>query len=106
MNTTHKTMQQKAAEAHNACRLKGDSMLDNNDCSIAFNAVYDSEAQAREALAYFTEKAESVETEPCEIESEITALDDGFLLIMQITFCCQAEVVLFQMAVRQIDKIG
>ena len=30
MNTTHKTMQQKAAEAHNACRLKGDSMLDNN----------------------------------------------------------------------------
>ena len=89
MNTTHKT-----------CRLKGDSMLDNNDCSIAFNAVYDSEAQARAALAYFTEKAESVETEPCEIESEITALDDGFLLIIQITFCCQAEVVLFQMAVR------
>ena len=100
MNTTHKTMQQKAADAHNACRLKGDSMLDNNDCSIAFNAVYDSEAQARAALAYFTEKAETVETEPCEIESEITALDDGFLLIMQITFCCQAEVVLFQMAVR------
>ena len=100
MNTTHKTMQQKAAEAHNACRLKGDSMLDNNDCSIAFNAVYESETQARAALAYFTEKAESVETEPCEIESEITALDDGFLLIMQITFCCQAEVVLFQMAVR------
>lgn len=100
MNTTHKTVQQKAAEAHNACRLKGDSMLDNNDCSIAFNAVYDSEAQARAALAYFTEKAESVETDPCEIESEITALDDGFLLIMQITFCCQAEVVLFQMAVR------
>ena len=100
MNTTHKTMQQNATEAHNACRLKGDSMLDNNDCSIAFNAVYDSEAQARAALAYFTEKAESVETEPCEIESEITALDDGFLLIMQITFCCQAEVVLFQMAVR------
>ena len=100
MNTTHKTMQQKAAEAHNACRLKGDSMLDNNDCSIAFNAVYDSEAQACAALAYFTEKAETVETEPCEIESEITALDDGFLLIIQITFCCQAEVVLFQMAVR------
>ena len=100
MNATHKTMQQKAAEAHNACRLKGDSMLDNNDCSIAFNAVYDSEAQACAALAYFTEKAESVETEPCEIESEITALDDGFLLIIQITFCCQAEVVLFQMAVR------
>ena len=100
MNTTHKTMQQKAAEAHNACRLKGDSMLDNNDCSLAFNAVYDSEAQACAALAYFTEKAEAVETEPCEIESEITALDDGFLLIIQITFCCQAEVVLFQMAVR------
>ena len=72
MNTTHKTMQQKAAEAHNACRLKGDSMLDNNDCSIAFNAVCDSEAQACAA----------------------------FLLIIQITFCCQAEVVLFQMAVR------
>lgn len=100
MENNRKTMQQKAAEAHNACRLKGDSMLDNNECSIAFNAVYNCEEEARAALEYFTEKAESVETEPCEIESEITAIDNGFLLVMQITFCCQAEVVLFQMAVR------
>ncbi|EFX90537.1 hypothetical protein HMPREF0027_2401 [Actinobacillus ureae ATCC 25976] len=42
----HKTMQQKAAEAHNMCKVKGDSMLDNSDHQIAFEALYDSEEQA------------------------------------------------------------
>ena len=31
-----KTLQQKADEAHNMCKLKGDSMLDNADRQIAF----------------------------------------------------------------------
>lgn len=95
-----KTMQQKAADAHNMCKLKGDSMLDNADRQIAFEAVYDSEEIAQQAVEFFTQKAKSVESEPCEIQSEITQIADGFLMKMWITFSCQAEVILFQMAIR------
>ncbi|QLB17493.1 hypothetical protein A6B40_07805 [Mannheimia varigena] len=95
-----KTMQQKAADAHNMCKLKGNSMLDNADRQIAFEAVYDSEEMALKAVEFFTQKAKSVETETCEIQSEITQIADGFLMKMWITFSCQAEVILFQMAVR------
>jgi len=95
-----KTLQQQAAEAHNMCKLKGDSMLDNSDRQIAFEAVYDSEAQAQQAVEFFTKKAKSVETEACVIQHNISQIEDGFLMQMQIEFSCQAEVVLFQMAVR------
>ncbi|QNS15324.1 YfcZ/YiiS family protein [Mannheimia bovis] len=95
-----KTMQQKAADAHNMCKLKGDSMLDNADRQIAFEAVYDSEEIAKQAVEFFTQKAKSVETAPCEMQSEITQIADGFLMKMWITFSCQAEVILFQMKVR------
>lgn len=96
----HKTMQQKAAEAHNMCKLKGDSMLDNSECKIAFEAVYDSKEQAQQAVEFFSKKAKSVETEPCEIKSELSQIEEGFLMKMWLTFSCQAEVILFQMAIR------
>lgn len=95
-----KTLQQKADEARNMCKLKGDSMLDNADRQIAFEAVYDTQAQAEQAVVYFTQKAKSVETEPCKIQSEIKPLEEGVLMQMWLEFSCQAEVVLFQMAVR------
>ncbi len=94
------TLQQKAENARNMCKLKGDSMLDNSERSIAFEAVYDSESAALQAVEFFTEKAKSVENEPCQIKHKIQPLADGFLMQMWIEFSCQAEVVLFQMAVR------
>ncbi len=51
-----KTMQQKAAEAHNMCRLKGDSMLDNADRQIAFEAVYENEDLAQQAVEFSHKK--------------------------------------------------
>lgn len=93
-------MQQKAADAHNMCRLKGDSLLDNRNRQISFEAVYNSEDEAQQAVEFFTQKAKSVETDPCEIETEISPVKDGFLMKMWIEFSCEAEVILFQMAVR------
>lgn len=95
-----KTMQQKAADAHNMCRLKGDSLLDNRNRQISFEAVYNSEDEAQQAVEFFTQKAKSVETDPCEIETEISSVEDGFLMKMWIEFSCETEVILFQMAVR------
>ena len=42
----HKTMQQKAAEAHNMCKLKGESMLDNKYRQLAFEIVYSIEEES------------------------------------------------------------
>lgn len=95
-----KTIRQKVAEARNICKLKGDSMLDNSARQIVFELVYESEEQAQQAVEFFTEKAKSVETEACIIQRSISRVEDGFLMQMQIEFCCQAEVVLFQMAIR------
>lgn len=96
----HKTMQQKAAEAQNMCKLKGDAMLDNRDRQIIFEALYGSEEQAQEAVIFFIEKAREVETEASIIQHRISRVEGGYLMQMQIEFSCQAEVVLFQMAVR------
>ena len=40
------------------------SLFDNRDCSQVIEYVYDSEEQAQEALAFFTQKARDVESEP------------------------------------------
>ncbi|QLB19619.1 YfcZ/YiiS family protein [Mannheimia granulomatis] len=96
----HKTMQQKAEEAHNMCKLKGDSLLDNRNRQINFEAIYDSENDALQAVEFFTQKAKSVETEPCEIQTEISLVEKGFLMKMWIEFSCEAEVILFQIALR------
>lgn len=96
----HKTLRQKADEARNACKLKGDSVLDDSDRQIAFEALYDTEEQALQAVEFFSKKAKSVETDPCDIRYEIRRIEEGFLVVMRIEFSCQAEVILFQMAVR------
>ena len=75
------------------------SLFDNRDCSQVIEYVYDSEEQAQKALAFFTQKARDVESETCEIQSEITKVDDGYLLKADFTFCCQAELVIFQMRI-------
>ena len=43
----------------------------NRDCSQVIEYVYDSEEQAQEALAFFTQKARDVESEPCEINLKL-----------------------------------
>lgn len=103
----NKTMQQKAEEAHNMCKLKGDSMLDNSERQIAFEVIYDSKEIAQQAVVFFTQIAKSVETEPCEIEYEIQQIvEAGALMTMRITFSCQAEMVLFHMALRNsVEKL-
>lgn len=96
----NKTLQQKAEEARTMCKLKGEGFLDNSDRTIAFEGVYASEVEAEQAVRFFTEKARSVENEPCRIEQNISPFEQGYLMQMQIEFSCQAEVILFQMAVR------
>lgn len=73
------------------------SLFDNRDCTQEINYIYDTQEQAQSALDFFTQKAREVESEPCEIQSEISKVDDGYLLKAKFAFCCQAELVIFQM---------
>ncbi len=73
------------------------SLFDNRDCTQEINYLYDTQEQAQTALDFFTQKAREVESEPCDIQAEISKAEDGYLLKAEFTFCCQAELVIFQM---------
>ncbi|OOF59538.1 YfcZ/YiiS family protein [Rodentibacter myodis] len=75
------------------------SLFDNRDCTQEINYLYDTQAQAQTALDFFTQKAREVESEPCDIQAEISSTEEGYLLKAEFTFCCQAELVIFQMKI-------
>lgn len=76
------------------------SILDNNETVATIQRTYESENEAKAALEKFTQKARDVESEPCEISSEITPIESGFELVAHFKFSCQAEVVIFQLGTR------
>ena len=59
------------------------SLFDNSDCSLPIEQFYATRQDAEGALEYFTLKAREVE--------------EGYVLKAVFTFCCQAELVIFQM---------
>lgn len=78
------------------------SILDNSETVATFERVYATEAEANDALARLTEKARDVESEPCQINSQIVVVENGVKLSAQFDFSCQAEVVIFQLGTRTI----
>lgn len=93
-----KTLQQKAEEAScKCCKADFGSMLDNQDCTEQFEFYYDSQAQAEQALDYYTAAARAVESEPCEICSAISETENGWQLAARFQFCCEAELMLFRL---------
>jgi uncharacterized protein (TIGR00743 family) len=41
-----------------------------------------------------------VQSEPCQIESHIEKVSDGYQLSATFTFCCGAESLIFQLGLR------
>ncbi|AHG74723.1 DUF406 family protein [Mannheimia varigena] len=76
------------------------SILDNSETVASIKRTYETEDEAQAALEKFTQKARDVESEPCEIESEIYPVQGGFELNANFKFSCQAEVVIFQLGTR------
>lgn len=56
--------------------------------------------QAEQTLAALTEKARSVESEPCKITPTFTEESDGVRLDIDFTFACEAEMLIFQLGLR------
>lgn len=95
-----KDLKCKAEEAKACCCVDVGTIIDNEDCGVDFQQIYATEQQAKEALAYLTEKAKQAETDPCEITSEISAVAEGYQLKAHFLFSCQAESMIFQLSTR------
>ena len=76
------------------------SILDNSEREAKISQLYATQEVAQQALQRFTQKARDVESDPCQINSEINAVDGGYQLDASFTFSCQAEVIIFQLGIR------
>lgn len=76
------------------------SILDNSETTATIQRTYENELEAKAALEKFTQKARDIESEPCEISSEITPVAGVVELNAHFKFSCQAEVVIFQLGTR------
>ncbi|MGU0160082.1 YfcZ/YiiS family protein [Escherichia coli] len=57
------------------------TIMDNSDCTASYSRVFANRAEAEQTLAALTEKARSVESEPCKISPTFTEESDGVRLI-------------------------
>lgn len=93
-------MKTKAEESLVCCCVDVGAVIDGSECTTTLDEVFASRSEAESVLASLTEKARKAETEPAQIESEMTDVENGVALKVSITFVCQAENLIFQMALR------
>ncbi len=89
-----------AEETAACCCVDVGTIMDNTDCTASYSRVFESEAEAKNMLKGLTEKARSVESEPCVIESRLENVAGGVELNIDFTFSCQAETMIFQLGLR------
>ena len=89
-----------AEETAACCCADVGTVMDNTDCTASYSKVFADRAAAQETLTALTEKARSVESEPCQIDSRFVDVKDGVQLDIDFTFSCQAETLIFQLGLR------
>lgn len=94
------TVKCKAEESLTCSCVDVGTIIDGSDCTVNVDQIYATQADAEQALARLTEKARKTESDPCEIVSEITAVEGGAQLKASFTFSCQAEAMIFELANR------
>lgn len=90
----------KANETAACCCVDVGTIIDNENCSAAYEHIFATESEAQAKLDSLTQAAKDVATEPCEITSNIEKADNGFKLTANFTFCCGAECMIFQLKLR------
>src|SRR5699024_8485968 len=89
-----------AVETVACCCVDVGTVIDNSDCTASYEAVLPNEQAAQEVLLELTKQAERVSSEPCQINSQIEKVAEGCRLTADFTFSCQAETMIFQLALR------
>ena len=94
------TVKCKAEESLTCSCVDVETIIDGSDCTVNVEQIYASDADANQALERLIKKARSTESDPCEIQSELIAMNEGVQLKASFTFCCQAEAMIFELANR------
>jgi len=89
-----------AQETEVCCCVDVGTILDNKDCVATVENTYASRGEADMALQKLVAKVRDVESDPCLIESDIQETGQGAVLKARFVFCCQAENLIFQLALR------
>jgi uncharacterized protein (TIGR00743 family) len=76
------------------------TIVDNTDCTASYSRVFANRAEAEQMLAALSEKARSVESEPCKINPVFADVDGGVQLDIDFVFSCEAESLIFQLGLR------
>jgi len=97
---THSINKCSANETAACCCIDVGTIMDNTDCTASWSQLYNDQQQAAAMLAKLTEKARSIESEPCVITSRYSEAPEGVRLDADFTFSCQAETMIFQLGLR------
>ncbi|MCG8157428.1 YfcZ/YiiS family protein [Brenneria goodwinii] len=89
-----------AEETAACCCVDVGTVMDNTDCTASYSKVFADRAEAEAVLKALTDKARSVESEPCQINSKLDTVDGGVKLDIDFIFSCQAETMIFQLGLR------
>ncbi|MEC5343638.1 YfcZ/YiiS family protein [Brenneria populi] len=89
-----------AEETAACCCVDVGTIMDNSDCTASYSKIFADRAQAEATLNALTEKARSVESDPCQISSKLDAVEGGVKLDVDFTFSCEAETLIFQLGLR------
>ena len=92
------TVKCKAEESLTCSCVDVGTIIDGSDCTVEVHQFYSTETDANAALERLTKKARDIESDPCEIKSEIVAAKNGVQL--NASFSCQAEAMIFELANR------
>ncbi|HCI6115840.1 TPA: YfcZ/YiiS family protein [Klebsiella quasipneumoniae subsp. similipneumoniae] len=89
-----------ADETPVCCCMDVGTIVDNTDCTASYRRVFANRAEAEQMLAALSEKARSVESEPCKINPVFADVDGGVQLDIDFVFSCEAESLIFQLGLR------
>lgn len=89
-----------ANETAACCCVDVGTIVDNTDCTAKYENTFNQQADAEKMLAFLTDKARSVESDPCQITHSVIQADGGFVLNASFTFACEAEMLIFQLGLR------
>ena len=89
-----------ADETPVCCCMDVGTIVDNTDCTASYSRVFANRAEAEQMLAALSEKARSVESEPCKINPVFADVDGGVQLDIDFIFSCEAESLIFQLGLR------
>ena len=82
------------------CCMDIGTVMDGSDCSAQLQRLVANGDDAAKVLAEWTALANSKASEPVSVAHQLTAQSEQQLLQATITFPCQAEALIFQLAVR------